>query len=94
MLRCLHNICQAFDAAGKPISICGELAGERDAVELLVGMGYRKLSMTAQHHAAVKSDICSFSVQQAQALLARALQCGTQQEILDLIHTRRNICAV
>ena len=34
MLRCLHNICQAFDAAGKPISICGELAGERDAVEL------------------------------------------------------------
>ncbi len=71
MLRCLHNICQAFDAAGKPISICGELAGERDAVELLVGMGYRKLSMTAQRHAAVKSDICSFSVQQAQALLAR-----------------------
>ena len=50
--------------------------------------------MTAQRHAAVKSDICSFSVQQAQALLARALQCGTQQEILDLIHTRRNICAV
>ena len=94
MLRCLHNICQAFDAAGKPISICGELAGERDAVALLVGMGYRKLSMTAQRHAAVKSDICSFSVQQAQALLARALQCGTQQEILDLIHTRRNICAV
>lgn len=94
MLRCLRDICQAFDAAGKPVSICGELAGERDAVELLVGMGYRKLSMSADRHAAVKSDICNFSVQEAQALLARALQCGTQKEILDLVHTRRNASAI
>lgn len=89
MLRCLRDICRAFDRAGKPISICGELAGEKNAVELLVGMGYRKFSMNAKQHAAIKASICNFSLHEAQELFACAIKCRTQEEILELVQRRQ-----
>lgn len=85
MFRCLHSICTAFTAAGKPVSICGELAGEAKAIKLLVGLGFRKLSMAAASHAAVKATICNFSLQDAEQLAAQALKCTTQDDILNLL---------
>lgn len=85
MFRCLHSICKAFNEAGKPVSICGELAGETKAIKLLVGLGFRKLSMTAASHAAAKATICNFSLRDAELLAEQALKCATQSEILELL---------
>ena len=89
MLRCLRDICGAFDRAGKPISICGELAGEEKAAKLLVGLGFRKLSMNAGQHGAVKAAVCGFSLAEARALAGRALTCKTQEEVLALLEQDR-----
>lgn len=85
VLRCLRDIRQAFDRAEKPVSICGEMAGDLRAVKLLVGLGYRSLSMSAGQHAAVKAAICGFSLEEARILAEKALACRTQAEVLALL---------
>ncbi len=43
VLRLLRII--AADAAGAPLTVCGELAGREEVIPQLLGMGYRSLSM-------------------------------------------------
>ena len=90
VLRCLREICRAFDRAGKPVSICGEMAGDTRAVKLLVGLGYRRLSMSSGQHAAVKAAICGFSLEEARVLAEKALACRTQEEVLRLLDEDRS----
>jgi phosphotransferase system enzyme I (PtsP) len=70
VLQALAAVAHAARVAGKPLSICGELAGDPGAALLLVGMGYDTLSMNAASLARVKSVLRRFSRAQAVALLA------------------------
>jgi phosphoenolpyruvate-protein phosphotransferase (PTS system enzyme I) len=47
VLRLIERAVAAATAAGKPVAVCGELAGDPEAIPLLVGLGLRELSMTA-----------------------------------------------
>ena len=47
-LRTLHAVIQCGKAAGKPVSVCGEVASDPTWTGLLVGMGLERLSMAAQ----------------------------------------------
>ncbi len=85
MLRCLARIAAAFTSAGKPLSICGEMGGDPRATKLLIGMGYRKLSMDATNHDAVKAAVCQMSSEEAKQLAVAALACATQEEVFSLI---------
>lgn len=58
----------------KPVSVCGEMAGEPTAAVLLLGMGVEHLSVTAGDLPRVKWVIRNFSRQHAKELLNRALQ--------------------
>lgn len=46
LLRMLRSISQAARAAGRPVSVCGEMAGDPFHAPLLVGLGLKRLSMT------------------------------------------------
>jgi phosphotransferase system enzyme I (PtsP) len=46
-LRMLRNIVREADAAGVPVSVCGEMAGRPLEALALVGLGFRSLSMAA-----------------------------------------------
>jgi phosphotransferase system enzyme I (PtsP) len=69
VLRALQAVVDAAHAEGKPVSICGELAGDPGAALLLVAMGYDMLSMSATNLARVKSALRRFTLEQAQELL-------------------------
>jgi len=69
VLRALQAVVDAAHAEGKPVSICGELAGDPGAALLLVAMGYDMLSMSATNLARVKSALRRFTLGQAQELL-------------------------
>ncbi len=45
ILHLLHRLVQAAGAARKPISICGEVAGDPRYLPLLLGLGYREFSV-------------------------------------------------
>src|SRR5690606_34207911 len=53
LLQALRQI--VVDAAGCPLSICGEMAGDPLSALLLVGLGYRVLSMSATSLLRVKA---------------------------------------
>lgn len=88
MVRILRQVISAFTTAGKPISVCGELGGNAQATELLVGLGLRKLSMNECNIALVKQRILQTSVDDAAILAKDAMQLPTQEAVLDLLQSR------
>jgi phosphoenolpyruvate-protein kinase (PTS system EI component) len=72
VLRVLQQIAAAADAAGKPASVCGEIAGDHWFTPLLVGFGFRELSMAPVFLPRVKLMLRSFAVDECRDLAARA----------------------
>jgi phosphotransferase system enzyme I (PtsP) len=71
----LGAIKQVIDEAhvlGKPVSVCGEMAGDPAAVLALMGLGVNSLSMSASNLARVKWVIRSFTQDEARDLLQQA----------------------
>jgi phosphotransferase system enzyme I (PtsP) len=67
VLSALQHVVTAAHAENRPVSICGELAGDPGGALLLMAMGYDSLSMNAASLPKVKSVIrsvsCEWSVQ-------------------------------
>lgn len=62
MLRMLRMLARACDAAGKPLSLCGEMAGRPLDAMALIGLGFRALSMSPPSYFEVKSMLRSMDV--------------------------------
>ena len=54
VLRLVDMVCRAADAHGIPVAVCGEAAGDADAVAVLIGLGVRELSVPPRRVAEVK----------------------------------------
>ena len=87
MLKLYKDIIAAFDNAGKPISICGELGGDPMAVPLLIGFGLRKFSMNASSIAAIKRKLANCSVKECEEMADRVLACATEVEVKAVLAT-------
>lgn len=57
VLRLIANVVTAANAAGKSVSVCGEMAGDVSFTELLLGMGLRSLSMHPSQISSVKQRV-------------------------------------
>jgi phosphotransferase system enzyme I (PtsP) len=55
MLKVLKTIADQCKAAGKPVSVCGEMAGQPLEAMVLVALGYDTLSVPAQSVEAIKT---------------------------------------
>ncbi len=73
VLQALKAVADAAKAENKPISICGELAGDPLAAILLVAMGYDVLSMNATSLPKVKKAVRTIRLSEAVELLDEAL---------------------
>ncbi len=73
VLDAIHHVIKAAHRRGKPVSVCGEMAGDPAGALLLLGMGVDALSMSPKSLAHVKLVIRSFSLQRARSLLDEAL---------------------
>ena len=83
LFRLLDILSQTFQAAGKPLSICGELGSDPLAIPALIGLGIRKLSMGASAIAGAKRVIRNLALAQAQALAQDILPMKTAGAIQD-----------
>jgi phosphotransferase system enzyme I (PtsI) len=70
MLRLLRMVVEAADKAGIELSLCGEIAGDPSIAAVLVGMGFRELSIAAIGIPDVKEMIGRFTIAEAEALVA------------------------
>ena len=62
VLRLLRRIVVAAETHGKPLTICGELAGDPKLTGLLLALGIRRLSVSRSSYAAVLSAIHRLSL--------------------------------
>lgn len=81
VLTALYKIAQDAKAINKPVSICGELAGNPAGAVVLMAMGYDMLSMNASNLPKVKSVIRGISLAWAEELLAEIMQLENAQVI-------------
>jgi signal transduction protein with GAF and PtsI domain len=84
VLRTLAGIARAA-AADRPLSVCGEMAGQPLQAVLLVGLGYRELSMAPSAIPRVKEALRAVPAAEAQGLAARALDLSSGSEVEALV---------
>jgi len=87
VLRAVDSAARAARDARRPISVCGEMAGNPAAAVLLIGLGVDVLSMAAPSIPPVKRALRSFSLQQAQGIAAQALAAEDPSEVHRLLES-------
>jgi phosphoenolpyruvate-protein phosphotransferase len=85
VLRAIHRVTEAARAHGKPLSVCGEAAGNPAIAGLLVGMGIRSLSMSAHRAARVRYHLRRCRVDSLSNLADEALACRSLSAVRDLM---------
>ena len=73
VLRAIAAVVAAAHAAGIPVAVCGELAGDPAGARLLVGLGVDELSMAPRSMPRVAEAITSATVQELARLAAAAI---------------------
>ncbi len=79
--RALSQVVTEAHKARKPVSICGELAGDPLATALLLGLGFDSLSMNARSLPRIKSVVRAFTYKRAKELLRDVLAMDDSVEI-------------
>jgi phosphotransferase system enzyme I (PtsP) len=69
VLRALRSIVQKGNAAGKSVSLCGEMASQPLGALALLALGYRSLSLSATAHGPVKALILELDAAKAEAMM-------------------------
>ncbi len=80
ILRMLKYVVDSAKSKGKPVSICGEMAGDPMYTLILLGLGFRELSMNPLSIPRVRRVIRKADVEEADHLLDRAMMCHTAGE--------------
>ncbi|PTB87788.1 hypothetical protein C9927_05035, partial [Pseudidiomarina aestuarii] len=86
VLHALQQIAERCRELNKPVSVCGELAGEPGGALLLAAMGYRTLSMNSYNIDRIRWIIRHVESQQLERILAAALASRTAQQVRQLIN--------
>lgn len=81
LFRTLGRLAKAFGAAGKSVSVCGELGGDPLAIPVLAGLGIHKLSMGLASIPAAKRIIRNLDMAEAQALAEHVQNLKTDEDI-------------
>ena len=81
VLRAIHGVVLAAQAAGIPVSICGEMAAEPATALVLVGLGVRELSMSPAAIPHVKAALRGASAAHLQEVAEACLGLRTAGEI-------------
>lgn len=74
ILRALSQLKKECEKYNKPVSVCGEMAGDPLSAILLMAMGFSTLSMSSSNILRVRKAICHIPMQDAEKLLAHVLK--------------------
>jgi phosphoenolpyruvate-protein phosphotransferase (PTS system enzyme I) len=85
VLRLLKSAIDGANGARKPISICGDMAGDPAFTWVLLGLGLRSLSMSPRLIPAVRSVISASRIDEMEALVAQALTLRSETAVEDLV---------
>ncbi|APD88049.1 phosphoenolpyruvate--protein phosphotransferase [Alteromonas sp. Mex14] len=81
VLGALYDVVQKANQNQVPVTICGEIAGEPAGALLLMGMGYRRLSMNGFNLRKINWLIRKVTLDECKQLLSLALTSVNQEEV-------------
>ncbi len=91
VLRALAKVAECAADAGKPLSVCGEIAGDPTLTGLLLGLGITRLSMAPQWIVPMGQVISNIDTGEWRELVQRAVRVsspeGIRQMVRDLLGT-------
>ncbi|RUO26463.1 hypothetical protein CWE09_07070 [Aliidiomarina minuta] len=88
VLRALTHIIETCNELNKPVSVCGEFAGEPGGALLLTAMGYRNLSMSSQNLDKIKWIIRNVHTSTLQVLLAQAMKAKYPEQVRRVVNNK------
>lgn len=86
VLRLIKMAIDGAHAQGKWCGMCGEMAGETNAIPVLLGLGLDEFSMSATSILPARKMLQSLSYHEMQEMAAKALDCMNEAEVLALIN--------
>ena len=81
VLRILKQVIHACNESGKPVTLCGEMAGQPKAFLLLLGMGLRRFSMSPAFVPSIKQLASQITIQDAEHILDSVMKLKTTAQV-------------
>ena len=91
VLKLIATTIRAARRVGKPVSVCGEMAGEVDATRLLLGMGLQEFSMHTASLLPVKREVLGADAGRIAARVSRLLRSDDPQRVTAGIRQLREL---
>ena len=88
VLRVLQQVITACNRANKPVTLCGEMAGQPKAFLLLLGMGLRRFSMSPAFIPSIKQLAREVTLEEAEQIAATALTLTTTKQVQTFLARR------
>jgi phosphoenolpyruvate-protein kinase (PTS system EI component) len=88
VLRMVRHTIEAAHSHGKPVGLCGELAGEPLAIPILIGLGLDEFSMNPPAIPMAKQIIRQLSMAEARETAREALQLDSPEAVRALVTAR------
>jgi phosphotransferase system enzyme I (PtsI) len=85
ILRALKQVVLGANKVGKPVAMCGDMAGDPMLAWVLLGLGLRNFSMAPRQIPVLKSIIRATDLFDAERLLAQAMAMTTETEIETMV---------
>jgi phosphotransferase system enzyme I (PtsI) len=85
VLQLIGRTIKTGEKARVPVSVCGEMAGDIEITELLLGLGLRQVSMHPSQIPAVKQRVMQASRRSAAQLAARVQRAADPLRIRDML---------
>ena len=81
MFRLIGYVVKSFREAGKPVSVCGEMGGDKLASAVLIGLGMRMLSMGFASVAQTKKMINNITIEKAEEMAKTVQEMTSASEV-------------
>ncbi|NCC50622.1 MAG: phosphoenolpyruvate--protein phosphotransferase [Spartobacteria bacterium] len=91
VLRAIKRVVDAAQRAGKPVSLCGDMASDPAILPILIGLGLRHFSMHAQAIPRVQKHIEKISRDDAESQAAAVLGMGQVRQIEHYLNMRSSV---
>ena len=90
VLRLIHEVADAGRSAGKPVAVCGEMAGNVRLAPLLLGLGVDELSMTPTALPQVRAALAQWSSQELADMAEKVLHLKTIADVEQIMTELEN----
>jgi phosphotransferase system enzyme I (PtsI) len=87
LAQSLARVVQAAAQYNRPLSMCGDMAADAFVLPIVVGLGYRTLSVPVSALPLVREVLKRINSVQAASVAAQALDCATADEVVWLVAT-------